>query len=67
MTRKRETELVLSNAAAVVEHADQARATRLDFEIDAIGAGVERIFDELLHDGGRSFDDLARSYLVDEL
>ena len=64
---ERQGQLVGGDAAAVVAHADQADAAALDVDLDAAGAGVQAVLDELLDDGGRALDHFAGGDLVDEL
>ena len=66
VARERERQLRGRDAAAVVAHADQADAAVLDVDRDLPGAGVERVLDQLLDDGRRALDHLARGDLVDE-
>ena len=42
-------------------------ATVLDFDVDAFGAGIEAVFDQLLEHRRRAFDDLTGGDLVNEL
>ena len=55
------------NAAAVVAHAREPHAAGLDFDLDALRAGVEAVLDQLLDDGRRPLDDLAGGDLIDEV
>jgi hypothetical protein len=78
---KRETDAIAGSASplesearvgrrhpgAVVLDADQRLAAQLDRDRDAPGARVEGVLDQLLHDRGRAFDDLARGNLVRNL
>ena len=66
MARERERQLRGRDAAAVVAHAHQADAAVLDVDRDPSRAGIERVLDQLLDDGRRTLDHLARSDLVDE-
>jgi len=54
------------HAAAIVDDANEAPAAQFDRDVDATGARVERILDELLDDGGRPLDDLARRDAIDK-
>ncbi|OPZ28388.1 MAG: hypothetical protein BWZ02_01315 [Lentisphaerae bacterium ADurb.BinA184] len=51
--------VVAVHAAAVVADLDEAAASLLDADGDAGGAGVDRVLDEFLDDGGGAFDDFA--------
>ena len=52
---------------AVVGDADQLAAARLDFDANAIGAGVERVLQQFLHDRGRTIHHLTGGDLVSHL
>src|SRR5260370_42490200 len=56
--------VVLDHAVAVVGDADELAASGFDFDADAGGAGVERVFEELFDDGGGALDDFAGGDLV---
>ncbi len=66
MALDREIEIFRAHAGAIVGDADQAPAARLDDDLDAACAGIERILDQFLHGGRRTLDDLARRDAVDE-
>src|SRR5260370_518099 len=51
-------------ASPRVAHAEQPLAAVLDLDPDRVGAGVEGVFDELLHPRGRPLDHLAGGDLV---
>ena len=55
------------HAVAVVGDADELAAAGFDFDADARGAGVERVFEEFFDHGGRAVDDLAGGDLVGDL
>ena len=55
-----------AHARAVIDHADQLAPALLDDDLDAGGARVQRILDQLLHGGSGSFHDLARCDAVDK-
>lgn len=61
-----EIEIRGAHAAAVVDDPDQVFPARLDGDVDAARARVERILDEFLHHGGGPLDDLARGDPIDE-
>ncbi len=61
-----EDEILLVHAASVVDHADQFAAAILDRHVDALGAGVERVFDQLLDGGAWPLDHFAGGDAVDE-
>src|SRR5271166_3857512 len=61
-----EVEIFRGHAAAIVDDANEPPAAQFDRDVDAAGARVERILDELLDDGGRPLDDLARRDAVDK-
>ena len=56
--------IVARHPAAVVAHANGLAAAVFDREVDRRGAGVEGILDQLLDDGCRTLDDLARRDLI---
>src|SRR5207253_6226802 len=55
------------DAFAVVPDAEPFRATELDVNREAAAAGIDRVFDQLLDDGGRTLDHFARGDLVGEI
>jgi len=61
-----EVEIFRGHAAAIVDDANEAPAAQFDRDVDAAGARVERILDELLDGGGRPLDDLARRDAIDK-
>ncbi len=64
MPLEREDRVVLRHPAAVVGDAHEREPTLLDVHRDRARARVERVLDELLHDGRRTLDDLPRRDLV---
>jgi hypothetical protein len=50
---------------AVVVHRQRHQAALLQRDGDLARAGVQRVLDQLLDDGGRPLDDLARGDAVD--
>jgi hypothetical protein len=59
--------VVAIHALAVVGDADQLAPAGFHFHANARGAGVQRILQELLHDGGRTVDHLAGGDLIGDL
>ena len=59
VTLEGEQRVVVGHAVAVVDDADHALAAGFDFDANAVGAGVERVFEQLLDDGGGALDDFA--------
>jgi len=59
-----EQRVVARQAAAVVLHAQERPPTVAKFHLDPRGAGVEGVFDQLLHHRGRPLDHLAGGDLV---
>ena len=59
--------VVAAHAGAVIGHADEAAPAGLDFHRDARRPGVERIFNQFLHDTGRPLNHLAGGDLVGDL
>ena len=56
--------VVAHHAAAVVDDLDQLLASRLDVHANAVGAGIERVLQQLLHHRGGALDHLAGGDLV---
>ncbi len=61
-----ERQVLGPHAAAIVDDAQQRLAAAGRGDVDAGGAGIERIFDELLGGACRALDYLAGGDLVDE-
>src|SRR5207245_3492963 len=61
-----ERQVVRQDAAAVVHDADQLDAALFDVDVDPAAAGIHRIFQQLLDDAGRPFDNLPRGDLSDD-
>ena len=59
MAQKRRRRVLRRHAAAVVRHAQKAHAAASDLDGDVPRAGVDGVFDQLLHGRGRPLDDLA--------
>ena len=59
VTRRGQRQFVRGDAAAVVGHADQFAAALLDRDVDSRRAGIDRVFEQLLHNAGRPLDHLA--------
>ena len=53
--------------SAVVGHANEAASAGLDFHGDARGLGIERVFDQFLHDAGGAFHHFAGGDLVGDV
>ena len=64
--RHRQRQFFGRNAAAVVANADQAHPAFFQIDVDTPGAGVERVFDQLLDHRCRPLYDLAGGDLVDQ-
>ncbi len=67
MTLQTQQGVIAAHAIAVVRHPDERPSTGTDLNRDAVGIGIEGILDELLHDRGRAFDDLASGDLVGDV
>jgi len=65
--RECERQLLRFDAAAIIAYAHKPDAAALDVDLDAARPGIEAVLDELLDDGRRALDHLARGNLVDEL
>ena len=66
MTLDAELEIVSAHAGAVVDDADEVAPARLDRDVDAPRARVERVLDEFLHRRGGPLDHLAGGDAVDQ-
>ena len=64
MALQREPRIVALHAGAIVAHADECLATVLELDAHDLRARVEGVFHELLDDGRRPFDHLARRDLI---
>jgi hypothetical protein len=67
MALERQRQLLRRHADAVVGDADQRAPAVAQVDGDSGGAGVERVFDQLLDGRGRALDDLAGGDLVDQV
>src|SRR6202162_6624980 len=67
MSAKRENRVLGAHPAAVVADRDQPGAAALDLDCNRPGAGVKRVFDQLLQRGRGPLDDLARRDLARHL
>ena len=65
VARDRERQLVGGMPRAVVGDADQAQPAAGDDDLDAVGAGIERVLDQFLDHARRTLDDFAGGDLVD--
>ena len=59
-------EFLLRNPDAIVPHPYEARASRLNIQLDALRAGIKTILDQFLDGRRRSLDDFSGRDLVDE-
>ena len=59
MPRERDQRVVRRHALPVVAHGDQLEPAGREPYLDVLGARVERVLDQLLHDRGRPLDHLA--------
>ena len=64
---KGKARVVRRHSAAVVDHPYEGRAAVFYLHGDRAGAGVDGVFHELLDDGGRAFDYLARGDHIGKL
>ena len=53
--------VVMNHPGAVVDDANHALAAGFDFDADRVGARVQGVFEQLLHDRSRPLDHFARS------
>ncbi|MNT43633.1 hypothetical protein D3C72_1801170 [compost metagenome] len=66
MSRDRQRQLFCGNAAAVVADADQAHTAFFQFDVDAAGAGIDRVLNQFLDHRCGSFDHLTGGNLIDQ-
>ena len=66
MALDRERQLVGAHAAAVIGDRDQCLTAVAKRHLDAVGAGVDGVFDQFLDRRRRALDHLARGDAVDE-
>ena len=66
MPLDRERQLVRRHAAAIIGNRDKGLAAILEGDVDAVGAGVDRVLDQFFNGRRRALDDLARGDAVDE-
>ena len=64
MTGQRQRQVIGGNAAAIITHPQQFDAAQLHIDIDAFGAGVEAVFQQLLDHRRRALNHLTGSDLV---
>jgi hypothetical protein len=64
---EREHGVVAHHARAVIADANRLPPAVLDRDVDRLGAGVQRVLDQLFHDRRRAFDDLARGDLIGDV
>ncbi|MNN22664.1 hypothetical protein D3C81_1360310 [compost metagenome] len=64
MTGQRQRQVIGRDAAAIVTHPQQLDPALLDINIDALGAGVEAVFQQFLDHRGRTFNHLTGGDLV---
>jgi hypothetical protein len=65
MALDRKREVRRHHAVAVVAHPDDAAAAAVGEHLDALGAGIERVLDQLFHHAGRTLHHLAGGDAVD--
>ncbi len=66
MALNRQSGVLFRHPAAVVHDGDQVLAAILDGHQNLLGSRVNRIFNELLDDGGRTLHHLSGGDLVDQ-
>ncbi|MNL16811.1 hypothetical protein D3C87_1378670 [compost metagenome] len=64
VTGQRQRQVIGRDAAAIVTHPQQLDPALLDINIDALGAGVEAVFQQFLDHRGRTFNHLTGGDLV---
>ena len=63
----RQGEISAIHAASIVGDADEAQAAAIGHHVDARGAGIDRVLDQLLDDACRALYDLASGDAIDEV
>jgi hypothetical protein len=66
VARKRERQVVLGEARAVVVHLHALDAALIERHLDFRRAGIERVLEQLLQDGCGPLDHFARRDLADQ-
>ena len=66
MALDREREIGACHTLAVVSDRNEPPATAVGQHIDPAGAGIERVFDQLLHDARRTLNHFAGGDAVDD-
>ena len=66
MAGKGQLQILGFNAAAVVDDTDELRTALFEIDFNASGARVDRVFEQLLDDAGRTFDDFTGGDLGDD-
>ena len=64
MTLQAEKDIVFIHTLAIVDDPDKAGAAAFDFNLDTVRSGIKAVFQQLLHHGGWTFDNLACCYPV---
>jgi hypothetical protein len=67
VARERQGQVLHRDAGAVVTHPQELDPSLPDLDLDAVGAGVEGIFDQLLGHGGGALHHLPGGDLIDQL
>jgi hypothetical protein len=67
VTLEGEQRVIAHHAAAVVHDADELAAAAFDLDADTGGAGIERVFEQLLDHGRRTVHHFAGGDLVGDL
>ena len=55
MTAHAQSDILSVHARSIVDHDNRLLATGLDFHADFSGTGIDRVFDQFLHDRSRPF------------
>jgi len=66
VARYRQCQFIGGKATAIVAHTDQAYPALFQIDIQARGASIERVFDQLLDHRGRALDHFTGGNLVDQ-
>jgi hypothetical protein len=66
MALHRQQQFLRGDTTAIVAYPDQAHAAVFKIDVDALRAGIDRVFDQFLDHRRRALDDFAGGDLIDE-
>lgn len=67
MSAQRQGQILARDAGAVVADTDQTGAALAEFDVDAVGTGIQTVFQQFLDHRSRTFDDFPGGDLVGQL